>query len=172
MWFHAHPYPICILPHFVVHVLQSILCGCCNVYINHYKSPLEQGDMPIDRGARERQPWLRPGPKHSRYWPWTAEGTRGDANPPTHCSVASLAETKPRTGCGIIATPQGPPVLCTCCHDSVVCRPRPPLCRCKVALKRTTLCRESVAFCDRARAVCRALRPKNSKPRACGAWWS
>ena len=49
------------------------------------------------------------------------------------------------------------------------CWPLPlPLCRCKVALKRTTLCRESVAFCDRARAVCRALRPENSKPRACG----
>ena len=26
MWFHAHPYPICSLPHFVVHVLQNILC--------------------------------------------------------------------------------------------------------------------------------------------------
>ena len=42
----------------------------------------------------------------------------------------------------------------------------------QMAQTRTTPCSRSVAFCDRARAVCRALRPKNSKPRACGAWWS
>ena len=42
----------------------------------------------------------------------------------------------------------------------------------QMAQKRTTPCSRSVAFCDRARAVCRALRPKNSRPRACGAWWS